>query len=345
MSSLHCLRYLLTFVQVPHRLLVMLLRRGALQGINTIEELLDGQQQNILIKDEFQGKPLFYGSTPKGLGLHESRPLTANSISAYIKARAKSLGYTENVTLYSLRRMIATELVARIGLDRTRILMGHAPNSRTLELYYFEMSEILDLTSAALQQDLAPGGISEKAIQEWAPLALSRLNDQQRNETRGRALRALTNKLINNDPNPPEDLEKQEVRNKYRARMRACAQRSLIEQQAAVAKQTLTQEEFAARKGAINASLFAEAVMKRAQELASSEVAVPDTAQEPDEDEASDLLDTDRVAAEGDLDSLAQQQIDEQQEGEQPSLGDIEMGVDQDVSIGGQDQVSAAEVQ
>ncbi|PPJ52617.1 hypothetical protein CBER1_11147 [Cercospora berteroae] len=324
---------------VPHRLLVIALRRKALQGIDTIAELLEGTQQRILVKDEFKDQALFYRSQPKGTGIDTKQPLSANAMTDYLKNRARTLGYTGAVTMYSLRRMIATELVARIGFERTRVLMGHSPDSTTLERYYFAMGDIFDSTSAALQQPLAEGGISEKIVKEWAPLALGRLDDIQRNNTRGLALRAMTNRLINDDQGPPENLDRPEVRKQYRARMRACAQKALMEEQANIAKKTLTQAEFRARRGAMNASHFAEAVLARAQAIASSHTGTPDTPDAVAETDALEVLETDVV--EGDLDALAQKYVDEQQDSNDSPLGHVEMGIDQELDPEPQDEETA----
>ncbi|SMY26934.1 unnamed protein product [Zymoseptoria tritici ST99CH_1A5] len=285
---------------VPHRLLVIALRRGLLDGIETLDELLDYKGQFIQIKAEHLDDPIFYRSAPRGEIVDFT--MTTRAMTQYLSARGKQIGYTENISMYSIRRRAATDMVARVGLDETRRMMGHAPNSFTLERYYLSMGEIFDATAVALDQEIDPAGRSRTLAESFAQLALGRLNDQQAQLTRGPALRAMTDKLIASDANQP-DLSDPIVRRRYRARQRGYAQQALFEQQATIAKKELSSEEWKKRKAALGASEFAEAVNKRALEL-SRAAAGPvqyEGAVEEDDDDAGMLL---TAEPEGDLEDL-----------------------------------------
>jgi len=118
-------------LSVPHRMLEMALRRGIIEGITTIDELMNTDLSRIRIKAEHLDDPCFYGGIPGGRGLSDT-PLSANAISAWVSDRGRALGYTETVTLYSFRHRTATDLVARIGFAATREIMGHDPRSSTI---------------------------------------------------------------------------------------------------------------------------------------------------------------------------------------------------------------------
>jgi hypothetical protein len=60
--------------------LVIAIRRGFLQGIDTIEELMDYPGKNIKIKPEYLDEPLFYRGKPKGMGVDSKRPLTVTAL-------------------------------------------------------------------------------------------------------------------------------------------------------------------------------------------------------------------------------------------------------------------------
>ena len=69
---------------VPHRLLGITLRRGALASISTIDELLDGDSNFITIKPDFLDKPIFLRLKPRGLGIDNDEPLTVNWLTQYL---------------------------------------------------------------------------------------------------------------------------------------------------------------------------------------------------------------------------------------------------------------------
>jgi len=114
---------------IPHRLLVIALRRGLLLDINSLDELLSTDKHHILIKPEHLDDPVFYAATKRGLHLHESKPLQTGGLREYLRLRCRNLGYTQNISFHAIRRAAATDLVERVGRERTRELLGHAPES------------------------------------------------------------------------------------------------------------------------------------------------------------------------------------------------------------------------
>lgn len=326
---------------VPHRLLTIALRRDLLENISSIDELMKSPGQNIAIKDEHLDDPLFYTSAPKGTGLNYDRPMSAIAMTDYLKTRGRRAGFVDDVTMYSIRRRAATDMAVRIGLAGTRRMMGHEPHTSTLEKYYLYLGDVYDATAVSLEEEVGSEGFSSAMRAAWAPLALGRLNDQQKQQTRGRALAAMTNKLVLADPDPPEDLDDPAVRKAYRQRQRAWAQQALIEEQAALAAKGLTREEFHARKAELNASKFANSVLERALELQASR-AVPerDAEQEDVEQDDSLFVAEDSDDGEEDLDRIA-----ETHDGEASDESLLDMEIDAELGEEVADQVASYEDQ
>ncbi|KAJ5008614.1 hypothetical protein K4K57_010177 [Colletotrichum sp. SAR 10_99] len=135
-----------------HRLLVMALRRGALQDINTVEELLTGNASAIIFKPEFLQRPVILAGVPGGRSVSD-QPVTPEALTDYISKRAKDAGYSSNITFYALRRSAARSLTQTYGADVARQIMCHAPESRLLESTYLELRQTLDLTAVGLSEN------------------------------------------------------------------------------------------------------------------------------------------------------------------------------------------------
>lgn len=134
------------------RLLVIALRRQALEGVSTIEELLTGDSNRIRVKEEFLHKPIILAGAPRGLGITEN-PATSGALTDYIKTRAKEIGMTEAITFYSLRRSAADTVAQTYGLDVARQIMGHDAESATLERSYLDLRRRVDLTAVGLNEN------------------------------------------------------------------------------------------------------------------------------------------------------------------------------------------------
>lgn len=78
-------------MSLPHRLLVMALRRGSLRDHETIKSVLNGRELNIrILKPEDH---VFLGLKHRSLRLVTEMPLPAKSISSYMSLRCLWLGY------------------------------------------------------------------------------------------------------------------------------------------------------------------------------------------------------------------------------------------------------------
>ncbi|KAK7522788.1 uncharacterized protein IWZ02DRAFT_450515 [Phyllosticta citriasiana] len=274
-----------------HRLLVIAIRRGLLQGISTLEELLNTNLQIIQVKPEYLNEPIFYQSTPKGTSLNFNKPLRAASLTDYLRNRSHALGYPSGITFYSIRRKIASDLVRRVGLETARNMMGHAPESHTLKRSYLSLGPTLDVQAIATEAPMQAGGVSDQFVAEWAPFAQSRLSDTGIQKTRGAALRAYAAKPVEMDPAYPHGASVDQLK-AYRKKVRRRAQMDLMDQERTLEQSRMTRAEFRDRLGATKASSFAKAVLDRAaqsvQALADMEVDMNDG----DNDDFDDEIDT-----------------------------------------------------
>ena len=87
---------------VPHRLLVIALRRGILARILTTDELLDGQLTFMKVRDEHLDQLILARTLATGIALDVDTALPASGLSGYLRDRVKKIGLS-SVTLYSLK--------------------------------------------------------------------------------------------------------------------------------------------------------------------------------------------------------------------------------------------------
>ena len=118
---------------IPHRLLVIALRRNLLEGIDNIDDLMSTDLEQLTIKEQFLRDPIFLIGRPGGRGIDtsdtpaEQRAMSAISMTTYLRDTGRGVGYTAPITLYPFRRRTATDLVTIIGEAATRRAMGHDP--------------------------------------------------------------------------------------------------------------------------------------------------------------------------------------------------------------------------
>ncbi|KAB5555005.1 hypothetical protein GE09DRAFT_1239454 [Coniochaeta sp. 2T2.1] len=203
---------------VPHRLLVIALRRGAIEGLNTIDEVREYSGHRILIKPGFLDQPVFFAGLPGGRGL-SSEPMSAQALSAYLKLRGEMLGFVLVITFYSLRRRSARDLTDLLGCDTARAIMNHAPDTRTLEMSYYEPVQHLNLTTLGLGE----GGDTNLSIkQNPHNLAMTRVDEHAVcRVSRKKILRAMVAQMIARDDQYPTNATPSERRSYNKRVLRA----------------------------------------------------------------------------------------------------------------------------
>lgn len=189
--------------------------------------------------------------------------MKAHAMTEYLQRRGHQVGYTSPISWYSIRRRAATDMATRIGLQATRIFLGHTPDSQALERYYLNMVDTLDNMGVLTDQRIQVGGHALGLTSTWAPLALGKLDEAAMQRSRGSALGQMTRRLILADPDPPENPTAAELKN-YRRRARRYAAQHLVDTENEWQRQHISKQDMDQRRSALNASAFANEVLRRA---------------------------------------------------------------------------------
>ncbi|KAK7981593.1 hypothetical protein PG988_003831 [Apiospora saccharicola] len=112
------------YFSIPHRLLVMALRRKLLRDVETMEQLVECEFKRIAFKPEALNKPVVCAATPRGLGITH-KPAKADALSTYLATRGHNIGYNQRITFLSIRRRAATHFAEKVGVERARRFMNH----------------------------------------------------------------------------------------------------------------------------------------------------------------------------------------------------------------------------
>ncbi|KAK5083428.1 hypothetical protein LTS08_003621 [Lithohypha guttulata] len=220
-----------------------------------------------LIKAEHLDKPLIVKSGPRGLGITEDA-LLSSDLNKYLKRRAEKVGYDPaQVTTYSIRRRTANDLAQTIGVEQTRALMNHDPDTRTLERYYLDVSSTLPL-SALTTDDADPAGVELEQSSLRAQshvIAINALSNEARQRIHGPALNALVRQLIANDEDYPYGVSSQERKN-YERRVRIAAVKILLSDEVQKQRQEMTQWDWEQRLDALKNSKLMDLVLEKAKQ-------------------------------------------------------------------------------
>ncbi|KAF5027811.1 hypothetical protein F66182_81 [Fusarium sp. NRRL 66182] len=250
---------------IPHRLLIIALRRGVLHGIETLDQLLCTEKKYIAIKEEFLDKPILLAGAPRGLKLTEE-PMRAAALTEYISLRGKKVGYAEDLTFYSLRRRAATDLSRKIGKDAARSLMSHDADSRILEKYYLSLEDTLDVSGLALDElDGADGGHTKELLNANDDLALHVLNDERARQVHGPALNALMTQMMAGDEDYPILASASELKN-YKRRVRRAALKTLLCREVQEQRREMKQTEYDERMSRLTNSHMTQFVLTKARQ-------------------------------------------------------------------------------
>ncbi|KAF4456865.1 hypothetical protein F53441_1076 [Fusarium austroafricanum] len=182
----------------------MAFRRGILEGIETLDQLLSADTKYIPIKLEFSETLIFLAAGPCGLTVTQE-PLRATALTTYVSLRGQK---------------IATDLSHKIGKDAACSLMNHDPHSRTLEKYYLLLEDTLDVSGLSLDElGGEDGGHTEEMLKTGNDLALHVLTDERARKVYGPALNALMHKMMMGDDDYPALAMEKELRNYKRRRV------------------------------------------------------------------------------------------------------------------------------
>ncbi|ETS79940.1 hypothetical protein PFICI_07469 [Pestalotiopsis fici W106-1] len=249
---------------IPHRLLTIALRRGILVDYSSLDDLLNSDDHQIRIKRAAFDQPVIRGSVPRGLGVSED-PVSAHSLTEYLKLRGQWLGYEESITYTSIRRRSATELSLSIGRDDVRAVMNHEPDSRILEKYYLNGTGFRDMTALGLGIRGTEGDQSEVLAQQNHPLAIGAIshNAEDMIQLHGPALNATLGKLmVTHGPLKGTEREKKLTMK----RLRYAAKKTLLSEESQRLCETMSRVEHARRVQTLAQSKFMDQVLEMARQ-------------------------------------------------------------------------------
>ncbi|KAH7024844.1 uncharacterized protein B0I36DRAFT_387286 [Microdochium trichocladiopsis] len=272
---------------IIHRVLVIALRRNALDGISTIQELLHGDKQHIVFKPECLNLPLVRASAPRGLGVSE-KPALATSLTEYLQRRGKAVGFQERITFYSLRRRTATDVTRKVGPDTAKRLLNHDPDSVTLQLFYVDLEATTDLTALTLDEQVEDGGHSKDLVAENHPLALNALSADSLQRVHGAALNSMMSKIMQNDP--PRVRNEREQKN-YRRRVRQAALNALLSEESQKLGATMTKMDYQQRVDELDKSKTMDKVFELAVKALREQHAAAASTEEEEEEQPHDTID------------------------------------------------------
>ena len=209
---------------------------------------------------------MFLASTHRGLHLVENKACASVGFTDYIRVRGHRLGFAQPITFYAIRRQVATDLVQLIGTERTREIMGHAPETRTLERYYLNLQPSVDLTHLTIDWNTGPvNPFSAPMSSVAAELALFKVSDATVSQLTGFALKALVERMMADDPEFPDNASPEQLK-LYRRRVQRAALTTLREEAARVQREKMTVGEFHDQIEKVqHAKLFADTVLHHAQ--------------------------------------------------------------------------------
>ena len=123
--------------------------------------------------------------------------MTATTLPHYIQGRGYYAGIPNKVSFYSIRRRMATDLATAFGLDAAREIMGHDPNTRTLEESYLESNAMRHITAVGLGEDVTGQDRERRAALHHQ--LLRRLNENLVEKSRGEALNCMVRTSLDAD--------------------------------------------------------------------------------------------------------------------------------------------------
>lgn len=171
-------------LSLPHRLLVIALRRGLLRNYKSIEELMAGKEERVTFKPDALSLPVLYATSARGLFL-QNRPARSQALTEYIRSRALWLGYEGSTTFYAWRRKFGTQIERAVGVEKARGAMAHAFSSKVYEQYYDQGLYDLDNTNILIDNE---NGKNKAVLENTESLAVNRTIHLKNVKSRTKAL-------------------------------------------------------------------------------------------------------------------------------------------------------------
>lgn len=206
------------------------------------------------------------------------------------------MGYSDSITLYSIRRRAETDFAKAIGREGARELMCHEPNSRALEKFYLDHFNTTDVTALALGEAQR----SEAMDVESHQLTLTKLSPRQVADTFGKELNAAFRQALVRDEQYANCKTKRDRKNRERV-IRRITLTSLLAEAHEQQLSVMTTDDYEARKDEIlrRATDFNRRLIERIKTAVDS----PASSQTPEAD-----LDLDEGAFDNDFEEDADEE-------------------------------------
>lgn len=182
-------------------------------------------------------EPVFLAGSHRGLSI-SSTPMSSVALSEYLRERGQRIGYNRTITFYSLRRRTATDFTLLVGADHARRLLGHGPNTRTLERYYLNDVNRTNLSGMALGETTNPR-ITDNT-QFYTDLSTTAIGPEEVREIYGTLLNEAVSAYILADESAPVGGSTKD-HNNYRRRVSRLVFRSILEERSKRLEASLTQ--------------------------------------------------------------------------------------------------------
>lgn len=163
--------------------------------------------------------------------------MSSVALSEYLRERGQRIGYNRTITFYSLRRRTATDFTLLLGADHARRLLGHGPNTRTLERYYLNDVNSTNLSGMALGETTNPR-ITDNT-QFYTDLATTAIGPEEVREIYGNLLNEAVSAYISADESAPMAASVKDFNN-YRRRVSRLVFRSLLQERSKRLEASLT---------------------------------------------------------------------------------------------------------
>ncbi|KAH6987860.1 hypothetical protein BKA56DRAFT_669462 [Ilyonectria sp. MPI-CAGE-AT-0026] len=205
-------------MSAPHRLLTIAIRRGVLDGIQTIDELFKRRNLFITIKKEFLDKPVFVTGTQHDLDVDLDKPMASEAFTDYLQLCAEKVGIPKSITFHNLRCDTAQELLEKVRPEQAKEMTAQDPNSTIAEgSSAGDRTELLNLTAIALGEDRARHDYFRDM------LSATKLSDDNY-RVLSRILNELFEQLRNSDDEYPHNGDSASKQNRDRVLQRAAFQ-------------------------------------------------------------------------------------------------------------------------
>lgn len=269
-------------LSVPHRILSLALRRGALRDYDTMEDLLSGNLHTIAFKPEVLSMPVLVAGKPRGLSVDYSAALTSDSMTEYLKTRGERLGYHSGISFYSIRRRAGTDIARIAGVEASRAIMCHEPDTRTLERFYLNAMPTTDVAAMGMNETTSAKSM-DRMVLDSSELALTALPAARVAEIYGEVLNAAFRTVISKDETWLNLKREKDRKNRERV-VRKQVLHCLMEQAHAEQQRSLSIQDRDDRKKAIvhRAFRFNDVLVRavRIRDMAESTGATMDTVDE-----------------------------------------------------------------